>query len=169
MCVVKSPVDESLSSSFLLCAIRSFWMALRCAPTALLPCRAPAPLWWLVVQHVKSLCVHVCVIRPLTGLYPWLWNSLDAVVGSSNGPCHAGYGVCVPSQGQAVRYCPLQAAVALWKALPGLQAVEHAEDGSGDWVECCNAVTCNIKVLNKYCSVKWGRNTQDSSTSPYSH
>lgn len=137
----QTTVDESLGSSFPLCAIRSIWLAFRCVSTALLPCPTPTSSWRLVVQHVESLCVHVCVLRPLTALYPRLRNSLDAIVGSSDGPCHAGYGVCVPSQGQAVRYCPLQAAVVLWKALPGLQAVEDTEDGCGDWVECCNAVT----------------------------
>ncbi len=137
----KTPVEGSLGSSFLLCAVRCVWRAFRCVFTALLPCPAPASLWWLVVQHVKSLCVHVCVLCPLAALYPRLRNSLDAVVGPSDGPCHAGYGVRVPSQGQAVRYCPLQATVLLWKAFPGLQAVEDAEDGSGDWVECRNAIT----------------------------
>lgn len=62
-------------------------------------------------------------------------------MGPSDGPCHAGYGVRVPPQGQAVGYCPLQAAVVLREALEGLQAVQDAEDGGGDRVECCNAIT----------------------------
>lgn len=137
----QTPVEESLSSSFLLCAVRSLWVAFTCVFTALLPCPTPASLWGLVVQHVKALCVHVCVLRPLAALYPRLGNGLDAIVGPGDGPCHAGYGVCVPSQGQAVRYCPLHAAVVLWQAFAGLQAVEDAEDGSGDWVKRRNAVT----------------------------
>lgn len=94
-----------------------------------------------MVQHVKSLCSHVRVLCSLTAPYPRLRCSLDAVVGASDGPCHASYGVCVPTKGQAVRYCPLQAAVVLREALVGLQAVQDAEDGSWDRVECCNAIT----------------------------
>lgn len=94
-----------------------------------------------MVQRVESLRGHIRVLRPLTAPYPRLRSGLDAVVGPSDGPCHAGYGVRVPPQGQAVRYCPLQAAVVLWEALEGLQAVQDAEDGGGDRVECCNAIT----------------------------
>lgn len=90
---------------------------------------------------MKPLCVHVRVLRSLAALYPQLRNSLDAIVGPGDGPRHAGYGVRVSSQGQTVRYCPLQAAILLWKAFPWLQAVEDAEDGSGDWVESRNTVT----------------------------
>lgn len=131
-------VYESLSSRLLLCAI---WhrFAVRGVLTALLsPLATP---WWSVIQRVESLCSYIRVLCPLTAPYPWLRSSLDAIVGPSDGPCHAGYGVRVAPQGQAVRYCPLQAAVVLREALEGLQAVQDAEDGGGDRVECCNAIT----------------------------
>lgn len=83
---------------------------------------------------MKPRCIHVSVLRPLTAPHPPLRNGLDSVVGPSDGPGHAGYGVCVTSQGQTVRYCPLQASVPLWKVVPWLKAVEDAEDGSGDRV-----------------------------------
>lgn len=94
-----------------------------------------------MVQHVKSLCSRVRVLRSLAAPYPGLRCSLDAVVGPGDRPRHASDGVRVPAQGQAVRYCPLQAAVVLREALQGLQAVHDAEDGSGDRVESCNAIT----------------------------
>lgn len=93
-----------------------------------------------MVQHVKSLCSHDCVLCSLAAPYPRLRGSFDAVVSPSDCPGHASYGVCVPTKGQAVCYCPLQATVVLRQALEGLQAVQDAEDGSGDRVKCCNAI-----------------------------
>ncbi|TNN78845.1 b(0,+)-type amino acid transporter 1 [Liparis tanakae] len=104
-------------------------------PTADSPLERPA------VQHLEAARVHVCVLRPLAAPNPRLRNGLDAVVGPGDGPRHAGDGVGVPSQGQAVRYRPLQAAVVCREAFSGLQAVEDAEDGCGDRVERRNAVT----------------------------
>lgn len=150
---IQNPAQASLLSGFLLCAVRSVWLVFRSVLTALLPRLTPAPRWRLVVQHVKPLCTHVCIFCPLAALYPGLRNGLDAVVSPGDGPCHAGYGVCVPSQSQAVSYRPLQATVVLWKAFPRLQAVEDAEDGSGDWVERCNAITWGERqemLMDKY-------------------
>lgn len=129
--------DPSLYSSFLLCAISSGWPVF----ATLLACLAFAPQWRLVVQLVKPLCILVCILHPLTASYPGQRDGLDAIVGPRDGPSHAGYGISVPSQRQAVRYRPLHAAVALWEAFPGLQAVEDTEDCSGDGVESCNAIT----------------------------
>lgn len=141
LCVWKSfndnLTDPSLYSSFLLCAISSSWPVF----ATLLACLAFAPQWWLVVQLVKPLCILVCILHPLTAPYPGLRDGLDAVVGPRDGPSHAGYGISVPSQRQAVRYRPLHAAVALWETFPGLQAVEHTENCSGDGVKSCNAIT----------------------------
>lgn len=95
----------------------------------------------MMIQRVESFGVDVRVLGALAALYPGLRDGLDAVVCSGDGSRHAGDGVCVPSQGQAVRYRPFQAPVALWKALLGLKAVEDAEDGRGDRVERGDAVT----------------------------
>lgn len=105
------------------------------------PAAAAASLRGPPVQHVEPLCVGVGVLRPLAAPNPRLRNGLDAVVGPGDGPRHAGYGVRVASQRQAVRYCPLQAAVVRREAFSRLQAVENAEDGGGDRVERGNAVT----------------------------
>lgn len=95
-----------------------------------------------MIQRVEPLGVDVRVLGALAALDPRLRDGLDAVVCSGDGRRHAGDGVRVPSQGQAVGYRPLQAPVALRKALLGLQAVEDAEDGGGDRVQRRDAVTC---------------------------
>lgn len=112
-----------------------------------------------MIQRVESFGVDVCVLGALAALDPGLGDGLDAVVCSSDGSCHAGDGVCVPSEGQAVRYRPFQASVALWKALLGLKAVEDAEDGRRDRVESCNAVACREEQAPCVCAL-WLQHSQ---------
>lgn len=102
-----------------------------------------------MIQRVEPFGVDVRVLRALAAPDPRLRYRLDAVVCPGDGSCHAGYGVRVPSEGQAVRYRPFQAAVVLRQALLGLKAVENAEDGRRDRVESRNAVTWHEKCAHR--------------------
>ena len=148
---LSSLAELLLGSGLLLGAIRSIRLAPRSTSVGLL-CRPAAAASRSVIERVEPLGADVCVLCALAALYPRLRNGLDAVVGSGDGSCHAGYGVRVPSQGQAVGYCPFQATVAVWKAVVGLEAVEDAEDGRGDRVESCNAVPCDEKQARHTCA-----------------
>lgn len=128
------------STSFLL------WTVFRFVLTAPSLRHTPVLLWRTVVERVEQPAAYVSVLCPLAAPDPRLRDGFDAIMGPCDSPGHAGYGVCVPSQGQAVCYCPLQATVALWKAFPRLETVEDAEDSSGNGVQSCNAISCRKKT-----------------------